>query len=411
MAKTLVLVLATATAFAPSYAPRRRGLRVASSAVEDEAALLNFYTLKADPDALKDAKTPLVAVRASKVPAGGRGVFATRNIERGSTITEYSGLLIEQSETQSDMIETMESWWGARWRENNGRYEIGLSSTAVVDAAGPVTGVDELRGAAQCDVSDGTLAACVNRQGYRDFVILGKVDASPAEGVAQLINDHSAISAPPHPTADGATFSPDDLEPFTVRSNAWPYPAVTADKFALMTAVKLYIGNIAEKNNVALVQAASVDDECDVDNPTSCAPRVFAVATRDIKKGEELYYSYGVEWWLQQLRRAALAQLVSCNPPKEERAALVELMGALESVSKVALEEQTVEIAKAGCMPPEFVSQLGPLPLDDILNSDDDSWQRTLLKEELALATECPVERLYADSFIPGAMMQGEDLR
>ena len=77
-------------------------------------------------------------------------------------------------------------------------------------------------------------------------------------------------------------------------------------------------------------------------------------------------------------------------------------MRALENVSKLALEDQTVEIAKAGCMPPEFVSPLGPLPLDDILNSDDDSWQRTLLKEELALATECPVERLYADSFIPG---------
>ena len=405
MAKALVLVH-TATAFlAPSFAPspRRGGIRVSSSAVEDkdEAALLNFYTLKADAQALKDGPS-LVAVRASKIAAGGRGVFATRNIERGATITEYAGLLIEQPETESDMIEKMASWWGARWRENNGRYEIGLSSTAVVDAAGPVTGADALRGAAQCDVSDGSLQACVNRQGYRDFVLLGKVDACPADGVAQLINDHSAIRAPPHPTADGATFSPADVDAFTVRSNAWPFPAVTADKFALMQAVKEYIGNIVAKNNVALVQAASAEDECVVNNPTSCAPRVFAVATRDIKQGEELYYTYGVEWWLQQLRRAALAQLVSCDPPAEERTALVELMRALENVSKLALEDQTVEIAKAGCMPPEFVSPLGPLPLDDILNSDDDSWQRTLLKEELALATECPVERLYADSFIPG---------
>ena len=59
MAKTLVLVH-TATAFlAPSFAPspRRGAIRVSSSAVEeDEAALLNFYTLKADAQALKDAQ-------------------------------------------------------------------------------------------------------------------------------------------------------------------------------------------------------------------------------------------------------------------------------------------------------------------------------------------------------------------
>ena len=228
----------------------------------------------------------------------------------------------------------MSDYYGARWREFNGRYEIGLASTTIVDAAGFAAGgavkdAVALGGAEQCEVSDGSLAACVARAGYRDFVLLGKVDgATPAEGVAQLINDHSAIQPP----REGA-YRPDDVDAFTARSKAWPFPAISADTHALNAAVAQYVANIEPNNNVALVQAASTDateGACDVDDPATCAPRVFAVATRDIAAGEELHYTYGVEWWLMQLRRAALAQLVTCEPPENERAALTELLSALQ---------------------------------------------------------------------------------
>ena len=236
--------------------------------------------------------------------------------------------------------EIMAGYYGARWREYNGRYEIGLASTSVVDAAGfaaggAVSDAVALSSAEQCEVSDGSLAACLARAGYRDFVLLGKVDgASPTEGVAQLINDHSAIQPPREMGEEGAS-RPDNLEPFTARSAAWPFPAISADTHALNAAVARYVANIEPRNNVALVQAASADAAdggaaCDIDDPTTCTPRLFAVATRDIAAGEELYFTYGVEWWLQQLRRAALAQLVTCDPPETERAALTELLGALQ---------------------------------------------------------------------------------
>ena len=46
-----------------------------------------------------------------------------------------------------------------------------------------------------CDVDEPT-AACVARAGAADFILLGKVPAQgacPEEGVAQLINDHTAL--------------------------------------------------------------------------------------------------------------------------------------------------------------------------------------------------------------------------
>ena len=77
---------------------------------------------------------------------------------------------------------------------------------------------------------------------------------------------------------------------------------------------------------------------------------------------------------------------------------------AREDASLAALPEQTLAIARAGCSPPDFVAPLEELELEKIVDRPGwlDGWRRTLLQEELSLITECPVERLYADTFISG---------
>ena len=131
------------------------------------------------------------------------------------------------------------------------------------------------------------------------------------------------------------------------------------------------------------------------------APRVFAVATRPIAAGDELRYTYGVEWWLSQLRRAALAQLVSCRPSAARAAALADVIRCIEQTSAEKLDAQARAVGRAGSMPRGFVTPIEPLPPLDDLIAGEDNWKKALLIEEFATATECPVEELYAETFAP----------
>jgi hypothetical protein len=168
---------------------------------------------------------------------------------------------------------------------------------------------------------------------------------------------------------------------------------LAADRDALEAAVAEYIGRIERHNNVALVQARTGL------GTGIAAPRVFAVATRPIEAHAELRYTYGVEWWLSQLRRAALAQLVSGAPSPARAAALASIIRDIERCSAASVATQARSIGRAGCMPRDYVAPLEPLPpLDDLLLGED-NWKRALLVEEFALATECPVERVYADAW------------
>ena len=92
---------------------------------------------------------------------------------------------------------------------------------------------------------------------------------------------------------------------------------LAADVERIERVVRAYIARIETRNNVALCQA----EVCETDDACDPVPRVFAVATRPIPAGAELRYTYGVEWWLAQLRRAALAQVVSCAPSPRRAAA------------------------------------------------------------------------------------------
>ena len=105
---------------------------------------------------------------------------------------------------------------------------------------------------------------------------------------------------------------------------------------------------------------------------------------------------------LHRLRRAALAQLVTCRPSPARAAALASVIRSIERVSVEALDAQAKAVGLAGSMPRAFVSPLEPLPpLDDLLYVDDEeNWRRAILQEEFASAVECPVEDMYAQEFV-----------
>ena len=345
---------------------------------------------------------PLVYVGES--PGAGVGVFAKERIAAGTTVTEWVGCLAPTPDSRCEEMELQQDFYGPDWRAYSQRYEIGLAGSALADAGGVAAGGrlgDRAKHADDyCDVDEG-LSACVARAGEMDWLLLGKVVAMGAcaeEGVAQLINDHSAIHVATAAFGGGGGAAPDepspaaDVDGLIATEGAVP---VAVNVLALEAAVDDYISRIEALNNVALCQARTAgDDGVDV-------PRVFAVATRPIEAGAELRYTYGVEWWLSQLRRAALAQLVSCQPSPARAAALADAIRAIERLSLRKLDAQARSIGRAGSMPRGFVTPLEPLPpLDDLIGGD--SWKRALLVEEFASATECPVEHLYAETFVPG---------
>ena len=151
---------------------------------------------RADVEAYEALEEPLVRVDES--PGAGLGVFAKERIAAGTTITEYVGCLAPAATTRCDELELQQEFYGADWRKYSQRYEIGLAGTAVSDAGGAARGgtiLDSFTKDEYCDVDEPT-AACVARAGAADFILLGKVPAQgacPEEGVAQLINDHTAL--------------------------------------------------------------------------------------------------------------------------------------------------------------------------------------------------------------------------
>ena len=364
---------------------------------------------RADVEAYEALEEPLVRVDAS--PGAGLGVFAKERIAAGTTITEYVGCLAPAATTRCDELELQQEFYGADWRKYSQRYEIGLAGTAVSDAGGAARGgtiLDSITQDEYCDVDEPT-AACVARAGAADFILLGKVPAQgacPEEGVAQLINDHTALKMP-HTTPDrpiasakirgDGVIGAEDVNGLVLTSWHSRVP-LAADVERIERVVRAYIARIETRNNVALCQA----EMCETDDACDPVPRVFAVATRPIPAGAELRYTYGVEWWLAQLRRAALAQLVTCRPSPARAAALASVIRSIERVSVEALDAQAKAVGLAGSMPRAFVSPLEPLPpLDDLLYVDDEeNWRRAILQEEFASAVECPVEDMYAQEFV-----------
>ena len=165
------------------------------------------------------ARAVLVRVAPSTVRGAGRGVFAARDAAAGATLTEWTGLVAAPPSSRCEEIELMCRYYGARWREYNGRYEIGLAAP--------------------------TFAGGRARAELGDFVIYGAPSARrTADGVAQLINDHSAIFAPARRgalLADGL----DGADGVGGRASV----------SVLARATRAYLERRAALNNVAMVRA------------------------------------------------------------------------------------------------------------------------------------------------------------
>ena len=412
MIRRALALTACATTLGLQNTPTSRRSRLVHAA-EGSTYLDDRYAhWRADVEAYEAQTEPLVRVDGS--PGAGLGVFAKDRIAAGTTITEYVGCLAPAPATRCDELELQQRFYGEDWRKYSQRYEIGLAGTAVTDAGGAARGgtvMDSFTKDEYCDVDEPT-AACIARAGAADLILLGKVPAQgacPEEGVAQLINDHTALkmprSTPDKPIASakiraGGVIGAEDVNGLMLTSVNSRVP-LAADVERIERVVRAYIARIETRNNVALCQA----EMCESDESCDPVPRVFAVATRPIPAGAELRYTYGVEWWLAQLRRAALAQLVTCRPSPARAAALASVIRAIERVSEEALEFQQKAVGLAGSMPRAFVSPLEPLPpLDDLLFVDDEeNWRRAILQEEFASATECPVEEMYAQEFVSGS--------
>jgi len=383
-------------------------------AVVVQSSSSRYDTWEADVASFERSRDrPLVYVAPSTQENGGLGVFAARDVEEGETLTEWVGMLAPTPETLCDELEMQQNYYGPNWRAFSQRYEIGLSGTRVVDSAGVALGGDFddsthhlLRVDDACDVD---AESCVGETGEQEFVLLGKTTEQGAcarEGVAQLINDHSTIRAPPlrNPLSTmAAQRSPNceeqgallsrDVDGFFVSSESGL--PVAANGVALEEAVRTYLSRIVPLNNVAIVQAHVSAKRLSREDSYS-APRLFAVATRSLRRGEELYFTYGLEWWLSQLRKTCVAQLVSCEPSPRRAQVLIDLVADIERVSDKYVAYEADAVREAGSMPSRYVVPLEPLDVDlrDLLSSQsrDADWHAILLKEQLSLATECPIE-------------------
>lgn len=390
-ARRYVLLVAAARAWQSAVLPRPRlaPLRLFGRRGGDA----RYDALVVDVSGYEARSAPAVSVGDS--PGRGRGVFAARAIGAGETATEYVGLLSRTPGTRREDLALYARYYGSEWRRFSQRYEIGLSGTAVADAGGVAAGGEVDAGVpggggADCAVGDG-YAECVTRAGSGAYLLLGKVEgADPRDGVAQLINDHSCVRAPSAARArasddDGGLIRPSDVDGLILRDGAWPYDPVAVDGAALRRSVGEYVAAIVPRTNCALVQARTGL------GTGIFAPRVFAVATRPIAAGEELLLTYGAEWWLAHLRRAAIAQLVTCAPSVERTAALERVVRCVEAASCDAVGPQRAAVREAGCMPRGFAQALDPLaPFADLLG--ETAWRRALLAEEFGVGTECPVD-------------------
>ena len=187
-------------------------------------------------------------------------MFAAEDLPAGATATEYVGLLAEAPATRSEDLALYQSYYGKRWRRYCQRYEIGLTGARVADAVGRAKGGSLVAGsAATCAVRSPCLQdaqracsrtsrrdfggetsvvrqaattcdpwedfdACVTRAGEGEYVLLGKVErADAAEGVAQLINDHTAIRASSYESPGDGALRASDVDGFVLKDAAWPY--------------------------------------------------------------------------------------------------------------------------------------------------------------------------------------------
>ena len=235
------------------------------------AAVHSYNSLVAElaRDGAKAARAALAAEPA-RVAVGvstgrGLGVFAARDLAPGELCTEYDGLVVGSSAL--DALATR--------RLARGYF----------GADGYAEGLDRILSLDGC-----TLFGAAWRGADAD-----------ARRAAQIVNDGcagewaAAISRAEAMSAVGGGDAIDKLLD----------GGALLDDAAATAAADAYVARVGSETNVAMVALA--DAPAAFDAAPSAA---FAVATREVRAGDELAWTYSLRWWAARYRRAARAAVV-----------------------------------------------------------------------------------------------------
>ncbi|KAK3263336.1 hypothetical protein CYMTET_27853 [Cymbomonas tetramitiformis] len=155
--------------------------------------------------------------------------------------------------------------------------------------------------------------------GTGSTTLRGKVNPVGKDGLAQIINDQGAI--------------------------------LMSNTGRLKQAKECYVQDIAGRCNVALIPRRN---------------EVYALAIRDLAEGEELFWSYGANWWLSRMYKEHYLAALFCtewasvaNDPEPAQAEFMHRLKCVqevEQVSQLLINEERAAVRVTGVSRPEDVS-------------------------------------------------------
>ncbi|GMI09446.1 hypothetical protein TrVE_jg8820 [Triparma verrucosa] len=237
-------------------ADRERLMR-ATASLDLKWALLALppFSKKESRDLL--LRDPCVSIGESSIPNAGLGVFAARDIPALSLVTEYCGktLVGDEADSLSAIDEQQLIWEEVNKLNLTTQVE---HSTAMKEANRKINGFE----------ADDDLLFGTGQGGRRSVLILGKMyDFGDEPGmVGSIVND-------------GAMIQPLDIE-----SSSAEISKIVSD----------YQGKAGVRANLALVPKED---------------GLFLTTTKDVMKGDELFFPYGSSFWLAHRREEMLDEL------------------------------------------------------------------------------------------------------
>ena len=233
---------------------------------------------------------PLLAVDATAHGAG-LGVFAARDIEAGTVVTEYAGTTLVGADAAA--LRTAADEWSVVWEE----AKAADGSSGGGGGGGEAMGAKAFGGAVQ--------------ERYRKlhgFESLGREGGVPDGG-----RDPGGEVGPSG--AEAVLIFGDSWTPGSGTGNLAGCGAIVNDGAALMAAVL----GASEGEGVPGIIHADLTAACEAYQRESLeratvamVPRgsaMFAVANRDVCAGEELCFPYGSSWWFGHAREALLDEI------------------------------------------------------------------------------------------------------
>ena len=235
---------------------------------------------------------PLLAVDATPHGAG-LGVFAARDIEAGTVVTEYAGTTLVGADAAA--LRTAADEWGVVWEEAKAADGSSGGGGGGGGGGGEAMGAKAFGGAVQ--------------ERYRKlhgFESLGREDGEEDGGGRE--------GGEVGEGAEAVLIFGDSWTPGSGTGNLAGCGAIVNDGAALMAAV---LG--ASEGEGEGVIHADLTAACEAYQRESLeratvamVPRgsaMFAVANRDVCAGEELCFPYGSSWWFGHAREALLDEI------------------------------------------------------------------------------------------------------